>query len=204
VDHDIYHSSVYESPPYVSEREVIRSLISYLRRGSAVQYVVMLLPFHWRLTLCIALVVCPASVARSQGDNLRDWIGKTPVIVKSKPRQSIYNSPTLRPRLIKLLGRKRYLHLANFYYTMSPIKDVDGYLIAFMCEHHFCPHNSSFMAVNLDKGDIHVAFFSDGYVQWFHTKGKAKDLPIDVLYYPWWMQSPGTVTKVVEKTRRAT
>ena len=87
---------------------------------------------------------------------------------------------------------------------MSPIKNVDGYLIAFMCEHHFCPHNSSFMAVNLNEGDIHVAFFSDEYVEWFHTKGKAKDLPHDVLYYPWWMQSPGIVTKVVEKTRRAT
>ena len=163
----------------------------------------MLLPFHWRLTLCMALVVCSASAARSQGDNLSDWIGKTPVVVKSKPRRSIYNSPTLRPRLIKLLGRKRYPHLANFYYTMSPIKNVDGYLIAFMCEHHFCPHNSSFMAVNLNEGDIHVAFFSDGYVEWFHTKGKARDLPHDVLYYPWWMQPPEMVIKAVEKTKPA-
>lgn len=164
----------------------------------------MLLSIYWRLTLCVALFVCSASIALPQDENLADWVGKTPVVVKSKPRRSIYNSPTLRPRLLKLLGRKHYLRLANFYYTMSPIKKVDGYLIAFMCEHHFCPHNSSFMAVNLTEGDIHVAFFSDGYVEWFHTKGKAKDLPHDVLYYPWWMQSPTAVRRVVEKTKRAT
>jgi hypothetical protein len=164
----------------------------------------MLLPIHYRLTLPVALVIASATVAHAQQETLADWIGKTPVVVKSKPRQSIYNSPLLKPRLIRLLGKRRYLHLANFYYTMSPIKNVDGYLLAFMCEHHFCPHNSSFMAVNLTDGDIHVAFFSDGYVEWFHTKGKTKDLPHDVLYYPWWMQSPTAVTRVVEKTKRAT
>jgi len=152
----------------------------------------------------MALLLCSASVTLSQGESLNDWIGKYPAIVKSKPHRSIYNSPTLRPRLLKLLGRKHYRLLANGYYVMSPIKNIDGYLIAYMCERHFCPHRSSFLAVNLSEGDIHVAFFSDGYVEWFHTKGKAKDLPHDVLYYPWWMQSPGTVTKVVEKTRRAT
>ncbi len=163
-----------------------------------------MLLIHQRLTLSIGLVVCFASFADAQTQGLADWIGKYPVVVQSKPRRSIYNSPVLRPRLLKLLGTRRYRRLANFYYTMSPIKNVDGYLIAFMCEHHFCPHNSSFMAVNLNEGDIHVAFFSDGYVEWFHTKGKAKDLPHDVLYDPWWMQSPTAVTRVVEKTKRAT
>ncbi len=164
----------------------------------------MLLSPHRRVTLCLAFILCSAFVAHAQNKALTDWIGKYPVVVKSKPRRSIYNSPTLRPRLLRLLGTKHYRRLANFYYTMSPIKNIDGYLIAFMCEHHFCPHNSSFMAVNLNEGDIHVAFFSDGYVEWFHTKGKAKDLPHDVLYDAWCMQSPGIVTKVVEKTKRAT
>ena len=162
-----------------------------------------MLPLHCRIALCVAVLFCSATASRSQ-ETLADWIGKTPVVVKSKPRRSIYDSPLLKPRLIKLLGKKHYLRLANFYYTMSPIAKVDGYLIAFMCEQHFCPHNSSFMAVNLTAGDIHIGFFSDGYVQWFHTAGTAKDLPHDVLYYPWWMQSPTAVTRVVEKTKRAT
>jgi hypothetical protein len=164
---------------------------------------VMLLRFHWRLTLGLVVLFCGPSLTVAQKDDLNDWVGKYPVVVKSKPRRSIYNSPTLRPRLVKLLGSRRYRRLADFYYTMSPIKNVDGYLVAFMCERHFCPHNSSFMAVNLNDGDIHVAFFSDGYVEWFHTKGDAKALPHDVLYYPWWMQPPGAVRKAVEKTKPA-
>ena len=142
-----------------------------LPRGR-VNSAVMLLPFHYRMALCMPLIFASATVAHPQQQTLADWIGKTPVVVKSKPRRSIYNSPVLKPRLIKLLGKRRYLHLANFYYTMSPIKNVDGYLLAFMCQHHFCPHNSSFMAVDPTEGDIHVASLVptlNGF-----TKGKSK------------------------------
>lgn len=160
---------------------------------------------HHPFVLGVALLLCCYSTSLSQNEltNLSDWVGKYPVTVKSKPRQSIYNAPTLQPRLLKLLGPKYYRRLANRYYVMSPIKNIDGYLIAYMCEQHFCPQNSSFMAINLSEGDLHVAFFSYGYVEWFHTKGKAKDLPHEVLYYPWWMQAPGVVAKVRE-TRRPT
>jgi hypothetical protein len=163
----------------------------------------MLLPFHLRVGLCIALMACSASVALSQGDRLNDWIGKYPVVVKSKPRRSIYNSPELRLRLLKLLGAKYYRRLADGYYVMGKIENIDDYLIAEMCEQHNCPASSSFMAVDLRAGDIHVAFYKLGYVEWFHTKGKAKDLPHNVLHKPWWMQGPGIVTKVTETTRRA-
>jgi hypothetical protein len=164
----------------------------------------MLFPFHWRPTLCIALLLFSAPVAQSQGERLNDWIGKLPVAPISKPRRSIYNSPALKPQLSKLLGAKYYHRLADGYYVMGKIEDIDGYLIAEMCEQHNCPESNSFMAVNLRTGEIHVAFFNLGYVEWFHTKGKAKDLPNNVLHKPWWMQGPGIVTKVTETTRRAT
>jgi hypothetical protein len=164
----------------------------------------MLLPFHCQVALCIALLVCSASVTHSQDERLNDWIGKYPVAVKSNPRRSIYNSPALRPRLLKLLGAKYYRRLADGYYVMSEIENIDGYLIAEMCEQHNCPASNSFMAVDLRAGDIHVAFYSLGCVEWFHTKGKANDLPHNVLHKPWWMQGPGIVTKVTETTRRAT
>jgi hypothetical protein len=151
----------------------------------------------------VALLFCcsTTSLAQNELTTLSEWVGKYPVTVKSKPRQSIYNAPALQPRLLKLLGAKYYRRLANRYYVMSPIKTIHGYLIAYMCEQHFCPHNSSFMAVNLSEGDIHVAFFSHGSVEWFHTKGKAKDLPHEVLHFPWWMQAKGAVEKVRETTR---
>jgi hypothetical protein len=156
-----------------------------------------------RLLPCIAMLLCPAALGQSPSKPLSEWIGKTPVVINSRPRRSVYTSEPLRSRLLTLLGRKKYLQLTNFYYTMAPIEKVDGYLIAIMCERHFCPHNSSFMAVNLSEGDIHVAFFSHGYVEWFHTKGKSRDLPSNVLNKLWWMQSPTSVEKVIEKTRRA-
>jgi hypothetical protein len=153
---------------------------------------------------CVALLLCSASVAQCQGESLNDWIGKYPVVPRSKPRRSVYNSPALRPQLLKLLGAKYYRRLANGYYVMGQIENIDGYLIAEMCEQHNCPASNSFMAVNLQAGDIHVAFYNLGYVEWFHSRGKAKDLPHNVLYKPWWMQGPGIITKVTETTRRAT
>jgi hypothetical protein len=85
---------------------------------------------------------------------------------------------------------------------MPKIESIDGYLVAQMCQQHFCPSNASFMAVNLTSGDIHVAFWRSGNIEWFHTNGTAKDLPFNVLHKPWWMNV--TPAKVREITRGAT
>jgi hypothetical protein len=153
--------------------------------------------------LGIALLICTSS-AQSQGGSLANWIGKTPLIPKSKPRRGIYTSPQLRGRLTTLLGQDHYRRLVYDYYVMSPIESIDGYLVAQMCKQHACPSGASFMAVNLTKGDIHVAFWRSGYIEWFHTTGKAKDLPDDVLQKAWWMKVPTTPDKVREITRGAT
>jgi hypothetical protein len=163
----------------------------------------MLLQSHRPFTLCIALLICSSS-AQSQGGNLAKWIGRTPLIPKSKPRRGIYTSPELRGKLTTLLGRKQYRRLVYDYYVMSPIESIDGYLVAQMCKQHACPSGASFMAVNLTKGDIHVAFWRSGYIEWFHTTGKAKDLPDDVLQKAWWMKVPTTPDNVREITRGAT
>jgi hypothetical protein len=147
----------------------------------------MLHKTYLRFILCIALVICTSTVARPQSGDLTDWIGKTPLIPKSNPPRGIYTSPKLRGRLTALLGRKYYRRLVYDYYVMAPIESIDGYLIAQMCKRHFCPSSASFMAVNLTTGHTHVAFWRSGYVEWFHTTGKAKDLPSQVRQKPWWM-----------------
>lgn len=162
----------------------------------------MLLPFHRHLMLTLALVIPLSAVAQPQTHNLSDWIGKTPLVPKVKPRRGIYTSPELRPRLIALLGRKYYRRLVYDYYVMARIESIDGYLVAQMCRQHFCPSDASFMAVNLTTGDIHVAFWHSGDIEWFHTTGKAKDLPPNVRHKPWWMNvAPDRVREV---TRNAT
>jgi hypothetical protein len=163
----------------------------------------MLLQSHRRLIFCVAMLICSSSV-HSQSGNLGRWIGRTPLIPRSKPRRGIYTSPELRGKLTTLLGRKYYRRLVYDYYVMSPIESIDGYLVAQMCKQHACPSGASFMAVNLMKGDIHVAFWRSGYIEWFHTTGKAKDLPNDVLQKAWWMNAPVTPDKVREITRGAT
>lgn len=161
----------------------------------------MSLRFNRRLICCIALLICFSSVTQAQSGNLSDWIGKYPLVVNSKPRQGIYTSPELRGKLTTLLGRKYYRRLVYDYYVMAKIEAIDGYLVAQMCKQHFCPSSASFMAVNLTKGDIHVAFWRSGTIEWFHTNGKAKDLPHDVRYKPWWMNGPPD--RVREVTRNA-
>jgi hypothetical protein len=163
----------------------------------------MLLQYHRRLLLCIALLICSTPV-ESQSSNLAKWIGKTPLVVNSKPRRGIYTSPELRGKLTRLLGRKYYRRLVYDYYVMSPIESIDGYLVAQMCEQHACPSGASFMTVNLTKGDIHVAFWRSGYIEWFHTTGTAKDLPNNVLRQAWWLNEPITPDKIREITRGAT
>lgn len=160
---------------------------------------VMLLPSCRRITLCIALLVWSSSIAYSQTANLADWIGKYPLIPNSKPLRGIYTSPVLSGKLKALLGRKYYRRLVYDYYVMAKIESIDGYLVAQMCKQHFCPSSASFMAVNLTNGDIHVAFWRSGYIEWFHTTGKSKDLPYAVLHKPWWMN--GSADKVREVTR---
>jgi hypothetical protein len=162
----------------------------------------MLLQSHRRLTLCIAVLLCACSVAQSQNGNLAGWIGRYPLVPKSKPRRGIYTSPELRGKLMVLLGQKYYRRLVYDYYVMPKIQSINGYLIAEMCKQHSCPTDASFMAVNLTTGDIHVAFWRSGTVEWFHTVGKAKDLPYDVLNKPWWMNVPPD--RVSEVTRDAT
>ncbi|HEY8226839.1 MAG TPA: hypothetical protein VIG25_16275 [Pyrinomonadaceae bacterium] len=152
------------------------------------------------LILSFALLISLSTAAQSQTDELSNWIGQYPLIPKVNPRRGIYTSPELRPKLIALLGRKYYRRLVYDYYVMAKIESIDGYLVAQMCRQHFCPSAASFMAVNLTRGDIHVAFWRSGYIEWFHTRGKAKDLPDSVRRKPWWMNV--TPDKVREVTRR--
>ena len=152
--------------------------------------------------LMIVLLIPFSVAAQAPTRNLSDWIGKTPLIPKVKPRRGIYTSPELRGKLIALLGRKYYRRLVYDYYVMPRIESIDGYLVAQMCKQHFCPSSASFMAVNLTTGHIHVAFWRSGHIEWFHTTGKAKDLPYNVRQKPWWMNVEAE--RVREITRGAT
>jgi hypothetical protein len=133
---------------------------------------------------------------------LKDWIGRYPIDKQSKLYPNIYQHRQLRPRLEKLLGDEIYRHLVDDYYVMTPIEVVDDYLIIRRCERHNCP-NDNLVAINLYEGDIHVAFFNDGDAEWYHTKGKVKDLPNGVFKYLWWMQSPDVFNRLKEITKDA-
>jgi len=158
----------------------------------------------YTLIAFLLLACITPTLAQDQFESLKGWAGKYPINIDTKPRRSIYTSRKLRPMLLKLLGAKDYKRLAHGYYVMSNIELIDDYLIVKMCEQHNCPSRNSFMAVNVKEDDIHVAFYEYGSVEWYHTRGKAKDLPHSVLYNVWWMQSPGATDKVKESTKAAT
>jgi hypothetical protein len=167
---------------------------------------------HHRLSLLPAaqqeldFVASPAQVSQRQIPQnlayLKDWINRYPVDRQSKLYPNIYQHRQLRPRLQKLLGDEIYRHLVDDYYVMTPIKMIDGYLIIWRCERHNCP-NDNLVAINLYEGDIHVAFFNNGDAEWYHTKGKVKDLPAGVSGYLWWMQSPNFINRLKEVTKDA-
>jgi hypothetical protein len=60
------------------------------------------------------------------------------------------------------------------------------------------------MAVNFRHGDVHVAFFKLGKLEWFHSAGTARDLPHDVLDTEWWRIYGPFVKSTSEVTQRAT
>jgi hypothetical protein len=64
---------------------------------------------------------------------------------------------------------------------MGPIRILGDYLVVARCERHNCDESSSFMAVNVRAGDVHVAFYKLGKLEWFHSKGTSRDLPREVL-----------------------
>jgi hypothetical protein len=134
------------------------------------------------ILVVLFLVSCGVNISAQQDlAYLRDWVGKNPISLPGEPPRNIYQSQPLRRKLIRLLGRRSYRRLLNYYYVMGPVKIVGDYVIVDRCERHNCDESSSFMAVNVRGGDIHVAFYKLGRLEWFHTRGKAQDLPQDVL-----------------------
>ena len=128
------------------------------------------------------LITCSVSIsAQPDLGYLRGWAGKAPISLPGEAPRNIYQSQPLRRKLIQLLGRRSFRRLLNDYYVMGPVKVVGDYVIVDRCERHNCDESSSFMAVNVRRGDIHVAFYRLDRLDWFHTKGKARDLPQEVL-----------------------
>lgn len=160
----------------------------------------------YKLAFAIVLIlsgVKPA-LAQSQMEYLRSWVGKPPVSVPGEPRRNIYKTPKLQRNLLKLLGGRDYNRLLNNYHVMGPVELVGDYLIVDRCERHNCDESSSFMAVNIATGDVHVAFYKLGKVEWFHTRGKWRDLPQEVLNDEWFKINGPFIKSVTETTRGAT
>lgn len=133
------------------------------------------------ILLVLFLVSCSARSSAQDLGYLREWVGKYPTSTPGEPPRNIYRSQPLGRKLIRLLGKRSYRRLLKDYYVMGPVSVVGDYVIVSRCERHNCDESSSFMAVNVRAGDIHVAFYKLGRLKWFHTKGKSQDLPQDVL-----------------------
>ena len=84
---------------------------------------------------------------------------------------------------------------------MGQVELIGNYVVVDRCERHNCDESSSFMAVNVRAGDIHVAFYRLGELEWFHTKGKARDLPRAVLNHERLESDRPFVRHVTEITR---
>ena len=156
------------------------------------------------LSLLLLLLFAAPSVAQSNLGYLRSWVGKYPISRPGEPHRNIYRTRPLQHSLIKSLGWKTYDRLLKDYYVMGPVAIVGDYIIVDRCERHNCDESASFMAVNFRVGDVHVAFYKLGKLEWFHSKGTARDLPNDVLNTEWWQIYGPFVKSTSEVTRRAT
>ncbi len=159
---------------------------------------------RFALLFAAALFFVTPSEAQSDLDYLRNWVGKNPISLPREPRRNIYRAQPLQRRLLKLLGSKNYGRLLNDYYVMGPVAAAGDYIIVGRCERHNCDESASFMAVNFRDGDVHVAFYKLGKLEWFHSKGSARDLPREVLNNEWLQNYGPFVKSTTETTRRAT
>ena len=158
---------------------------------------------RFSLILVVALFATDV-VAQSELGYLRNWTGKNPISIPGEPHRNIYRTRPLQRRLVKLLGWKNYNRLLNDYYVMAPVAAVGDYIVVDRCERHNCDESASFMAVNFRRGDVHVAFYKLGKLEWFHSKGTTSDLPREVLDTEWFRSYGPFVKSTTEVTRRAT
>jgi len=160
--------------------------------------------------LLLLLFLSTPVVAQNDLAYLRAWVGKHPVNTPAEPHRNIYQTRPLRRSLVKLLGRKNYNRLLNDYYVMGLVTIVDDYIIVDRCERHNCDESASFMAANLRRGDVHVAFYKVYKLEWFHSGGTSRDLPREVLDTEWWrtykpfIKSTSEVTQPARMTNRGT
>jgi len=152
------------------------------------------------LSFTIVMWIATSIMAQSKLGYLRNWVGKFPVSTPGEPHRNIYQTQPLQRRLVKLLGWKNYRCLLNDYYVMGRIELAGDYVIVDHCERGNCDESSSFMAVNFRRGDLHVAFYKLGTLQWFHSKGRARDLPRSIFETEWWQSNAPFVKSITETT----
>jgi hypothetical protein len=124
----------------------------------------------------LAVVIASHSVYPQA--SLRNWVGKYPTNRHDRRFTNVFTALPLKPKLQRLLGRNFYRRVTfNNNFTEFPILLADNYAIITTCEAHNCVSKQMFLAVNLDRGDVHVALYHYGSLDWFHTTGKSSDLP---------------------------
>ena len=174
------------------------------RRVNSAVYVAFTEMKRFAFLFAATLFLVTPTVAQSNLGYLRNWVGKNPISLRREPHQNIYRTHPLQRRLLKLLGSKNYRRLLNDYYVMGPVAAAGDYIIVDRCERHNCDESASFMAVNVRDGEVHVAFYRRGKLEWFHSKGTTRDLPTDVLNGEWLRNYGPFIKSTTEVTRRAT
>lgn len=94
------------------------------------------------LTISTSIVSNAAATAATQSSRtmekpaldkvFRDALGEYPYDVK------LFDNPTLRQRLIRLLGQQRYDMLVEYFQVETPIEYGDGAYHTFGCQAHNC------------------------------------------------------------------
>ena len=174
------------------------------RAAEAGRYVALTEMRRFTMPLLLLMLLATPTAAQKDLGYLRKWVGKYPVSTPGEARRNIYQTRPLRRRLIKLLGWKNYNRLLKDFHVMGPVKISGDYVIVDRCERQNCDANASFMAVNIRRGDIHVAFYKVYKLEWFHSTGTVRDLPRDVLDAEWWQIYGPLIKSTSEVTRRAT
>lgn len=133
------------------------------------------------LLLCFSI----AGFAQDKLGQLKSWDGKPTQEVNSngKVTADFFALTEVRTPLRRLLKPSDYNLVTKTYSVGSPLKLFGDFLATTMCRPHNCGDERAGLAINLSTGDMYVRMAKGNNERWIVSKGKASDLPKEVLDY---------------------
>ena|ERR1044071_3169063 len=134
------------------------------------------------------LLTAISATAQENWNSLTNWIGKYP----TDRKESFLKLPAIQSRLRDLLSEEDLKHLTTELSVETPIENINGYLIAKVCQEHCSPCDNAMLALNLKNGAIHVGFYKHEthreIIRWFCSQSEdqsddlSKEIQDEFLY----------------------